>query len=106
LVHEESWGLKKLAYPIQKKSSGFLSCSHLWFQSMWIGLSKKIFVKDSLFKRKLSLTTAIPIQFELQDLRYHFFKQSRPLSRPSPDPHQRNKNERCTVIEPISIFLI
>ena len=23
LVHEENWGLKKLAYPIQKKSSGF-----------------------------------------------------------------------------------
>ena len=23
LVHDESWGLKKLAYPIQKKSSGF-----------------------------------------------------------------------------------
>jgi len=23
LLHEESWGLKKLAYPIQKKSSGF-----------------------------------------------------------------------------------
>jgi small subunit ribosomal protein S6 len=23
MVHEESWGLKKLAYPIQKKSTGF-----------------------------------------------------------------------------------
>lgn len=23
LVHEENWGLKKLAYPIQKKSTGF-----------------------------------------------------------------------------------
>ncbi len=23
LVHDESWGLKKLAYPIQKKSTGF-----------------------------------------------------------------------------------
>ena len=23
IVHEEAWGLKKLAYPIQKKSSGF-----------------------------------------------------------------------------------
>jgi len=23
LVHEESWGLRKLAYPIQKKSTGF-----------------------------------------------------------------------------------
>jgi small subunit ribosomal protein S6 len=23
VVHEEEWGLKKLAYPIQKKSSGF-----------------------------------------------------------------------------------
>lgn len=23
LIHEESWGLKKLAYPIQKKSTGF-----------------------------------------------------------------------------------
>ena len=25
LVNEENWGLKKLAYPIQKKSSGFYS---------------------------------------------------------------------------------
>ena len=23
IVHEESWGMKKLAYPIQKKSTGF-----------------------------------------------------------------------------------
>ena len=23
LVHEESWGLRKLAYPIQKKTTGF-----------------------------------------------------------------------------------
>lgn len=23
IVHEENWGLKKLAYPIQKKSTGF-----------------------------------------------------------------------------------
>jgi small subunit ribosomal protein S6 len=23
LIHEENWGLRKLAYPIQKKSSGF-----------------------------------------------------------------------------------
>jgi small subunit ribosomal protein S6 len=23
LMHEEDWGLKKLAYPIQKKSTGF-----------------------------------------------------------------------------------
>ena len=23
MLHEESWGMKKLAYPIQKKSSGF-----------------------------------------------------------------------------------
>ncbi len=23
LIHEENWGLKKLAYPIQKKASGF-----------------------------------------------------------------------------------
>ena len=23
MLHEENWGMKKLAYPIQKKSSGF-----------------------------------------------------------------------------------
>jgi small subunit ribosomal protein S6 len=23
IIHEENWGLKKLAYPIQKKSTGF-----------------------------------------------------------------------------------
>ena len=25
IINEESWGLKKLAYPIEKKSTGFLS---------------------------------------------------------------------------------
>jgi small subunit ribosomal protein S6 len=25
IVHEENWGLKKLAYPIQKKSTGFIT---------------------------------------------------------------------------------
>jgi small subunit ribosomal protein S6 len=31
LVHEEDWGLRKLAYPIQKKSTGFYNL--LEFQS-------------------------------------------------------------------------
>lgn len=29
IVNEEYWGLKKLAYPIQKKSTGFINSSNL-----------------------------------------------------------------------------
>ena len=37
ITHEENWGMRKLAYPIQKKSTGFYylvefdGTSHLWF---------------------------------------------------------------------------
>ncbi len=39
IVHEENWGLKKLAYPIQKKSTGFyylieFSCEPSFIQKL------------------------------------------------------------------------
>jgi len=39
IVHEENWGLKKLAYPIQKKSTGFyylieFSCDPSFIQKL------------------------------------------------------------------------
>lgn len=34
ITNEENWGLRKLAYPIQKKSTGFTNCFNLKLQAI------------------------------------------------------------------------
>lgn len=36
IEHEEAWGLRKLAYPIQKKTTGFYHCYSLKQKVHWL----------------------------------------------------------------------
>jgi len=54
IVHEENWGLKKLAYPIQKKSTGFYYLVEFKCESELIGKLETEFRRDERFIRFLT----------------------------------------------------
>jgi len=55
LVHEEEWGLKKLAYPIQKKSSGFYQVLEFDADSQIIGEFETELIHDERIIRFLTV---------------------------------------------------
>jgi len=54
VVHEEDWGLKKLAYPIQKKSTGFYHLFEFKADSAFIGKLETEYRRDERIIRFLS----------------------------------------------------
>ena len=57
LVHEESWGLKKLAYPIQNKNTGFYVLIEFQAESPVINTLETEYRRDEKIMR--FLTTAL-----------------------------------------------
>lgn len=57
IVHEENWGLTKLAYPIQKKSTGFYQIFEFKAPGTLIGQLELQFKRDERIMR--FLTTAL-----------------------------------------------
>ena len=55
LVHEENWGLNKLAYPIQKKGTGFYHVFEYKANPEFIELLKLNFQRDENIMRELTL---------------------------------------------------
>ena len=55
LVHDESWGLKKLAYPIQKKSSGFYHVIQFKAEGSIISNLELTFKRDERILRYLTV---------------------------------------------------
>ena len=55
LVHEENWGLNKLAYPIQKKGTGFYHVFEYHANPDFIKLLKLNFQRDENVLRELTL---------------------------------------------------
>ena len=55
VVHEESWGLKKLAYPIQKKSTGFYHLIEFTNDGKAIGELEVNFKRDERVMRFLTV---------------------------------------------------
>ncbi|NBC83606.1 MAG: 30S ribosomal protein S6 [Bacteroidetes bacterium] len=54
VVHEENWGLKKLAYPIQKKSTGFYYLIEFKAESELIAKMETEFKRDERMIRFLT----------------------------------------------------
>ncbi len=55
VVHEESWGLKKLAYPIQKKSTGFYHMIEFRVEGDFVGKLETEFRRDERIIRFLTM---------------------------------------------------
>ena len=53
IVHEENWGLRKLAYPIQKKSTGFYYLIQFQAEGAIIGKLETEFKRDERIIRFL-----------------------------------------------------
>lgn len=54
VVHEENWGLRKLAYPIQKKSTGFYSLIEFKADPSFIGKLEVNYRRDERVIRFLT----------------------------------------------------
>ena len=55
LIHEEHWGLKKLAYPIQKKSTGFYHLFEFKSDPVFIGKLETEYRRDERVIRFITL---------------------------------------------------
>ena len=64
VVHEEKWGLKKLAYPIQKKSTGFYHL--LEFELEGAGIKPY----EIAFKRDERILRFLTVKLEKHSLEY------------------------------------
>lgn len=54
MIHEDSWGLKKLAYPIQKKSTGFYHLFEFEATGEVVGPYEVEFTRDERILRFLT----------------------------------------------------
>ena len=55
LIHEEHWGLKKLAYPIQKKSTGFYHLFEFKASPAFVGKLETEYRRDERIIRFITL---------------------------------------------------
>jgi len=55
IVHEEEWGLKKLAYPIQKKTTGFYSLFEFKSDAKFIAKLETEFKRDERIIRFMTI---------------------------------------------------
>ena len=54
MIHQESWGMKKLAYPIQKKSTGFYHLMEFDAEGESIDKVEKLYRRDERVLRFLT----------------------------------------------------
>jgi len=85
VVHEESWGLRKLAYPIQKKSTGFY---HL------IEFKSQGDVVDKLeveFKRDERIIRFLTVKMDRYAVEYAIKRRSEKTAAPQSSGQQKKK---------------
>ena len=71
VIHEEKWGLKKLAYPIQKKSTGFY---HLYEYTVE---GDKVQVIETAMKRDEKLLRFLTVSLDKHAIAYNEKKRAR-----------------------------
>ena len=76
IVNEEDWGLRKLAYPIQKKTTGFYSLFEFKSSSAFIG---KL---ETEYRRDERIIRFITIKLDKYSMEYNLKKRTKGLGKP------------------------
>lgn len=74
IVHEENWGLRKLAYPIQKKSTGFYHLFQFETTNDIVGAIETTFKRDERILRFLT------VSLDKYALEYSIKRRNKPAS--------------------------
>ena len=77
--HSESWGLRKLAYPIQKKSTGF------YFLTQFEAPGSAIAELEVMFKRDERIIRFLTVKMDKDHLEYAE-KRRKKMNEPKPAP--------------------
>lgn len=85
VLHEEAWGLRKLAYPIQKKSTGFYFL--IEFSTTNALLPKDL---ETTFKRDEKVLRYLVVKMDKYAIEYAEKRKAK-LKSSSPVPHSKKK---------------
>jgi small subunit ribosomal protein S6 len=93
MVHEENWGLTKLAYPIQKKGTGFYHLFEYQVSPEFIKAFELTFRRDERVLRYLT------VKLDKNGAQYSEKRRRGEVSTPKPQPAETPKVEVPAVIE-------
>ncbi len=85
IVHEENWGLKKLAYPIQKKSTGF------YYLVEFEAEGKVIQKLETEYRRDERIIRFLTFKMDKYAVEYSIKKKSKKETKKEPKPETKKE---------------
>jgi len=93
IVHEENWGLKKLAYPIQKKSTGYYYCVE------FRGSGEVIPTLELILKRDEKILRFLTVKLDKHAIAFNIKDREKAKVKTETPTEEKPKKEVETIVE-------